>query len=181
MTDIIIENIVAFAQVSNSFDVEMISEKMPGSSYNPDEFVGLTMKFDKPKVAVLVLSNGKIICTGSKNAEEVDISFKKAVKKIKDAGFGVKKNYKIKIDNVVASTDFKKKLDLEKASKKLPLQKVEYEPEDFPGLIYKADDRGTLLLLFSSGKVISTGANKIEDAADSIKSLEKKLTTIGVL
>jgi len=181
MTESVIENIVAFAQVSKSFDVERMSESVENCSYNPDEFNGLTMKFDEPKVAVLVLSNGKVICTGSKSVEEVNTAFKKSVKKIKDSGFSVKKDYKIKFDNIVVSSDFKKEIDLEHTSKSLPLKDVEYKPEDFPGLVYKADRYGSVLLLFKSGKVISTGAKEVDNASKSIELLEEKLTSIGVL
>jgi len=179
MTDVVIENIVASAQVSNGFDIEILSEKMPGSSYNPDEFDGLTMKFDQPKVAVLVLSTGKLICTGGKSIEETNISIEKGVKKIKDAGAGTKKTYKIEVENIIASTDFKKGLNLEHASKSLPLKNVDYKPKDFPGLIYRTD--GAVLLLFSSGRAVCTGTKSIDEASKAIKMIEEKLTSIGVL
>ena len=181
MTDINIENIVASAQVSGSFDVEMLSEKMPGSSYNPDEFDGLTIKFESPKTAVLVLGSGKLICTGAKNQNEVDTSMKNAIVKIESAGFKVKKTFKTDIENIVASTDLNKQIDLEDASKGLIIQNVIYDPKDFPGLIYKADLYGSILILFSSGKIVCTGAKKLEDATKAIDMLKDKLTSIGVL
>jgi len=181
MTDIIIENIVASAKVSNNFDIEVLAENMPGSSYNPDDFDGLTIKFTEPKVAVLILSDGKVICTGAKSKEHVDESIKKTVDRIKKAGSKTKKDYKIELENIVASADFKKGLDLEQASKSLPQKNVTYYPKDFPGLIYKANEYNAAVLLFNSGRVVSTGAKTIDDASKSIKMLEEKLTSIGVL
>lgn len=180
MTDMIIENIVASAQLLDSFDIPLLSEKIPGSSYNPDEFDGLTIKFETPKIAVLILANGKLICTGGRNQEEIKNVIEKTITKIKDAGFDIKE-YKIKYENIVASTNLGKPMDLEKISKGLPIQSVIYEPSDFPGLIYKADDYNSILLLFSSGKLVCTGAKKIEDVTKAVDMIKEKLTSIGVL
>ncbi len=179
MTDTIIENIVASTQVSDSFDISLLAEKLPGSSYNPDEFNGLTIKFESPKIAILILSNGKLICTGGKNKEEIKNAIEKTVKRIKEAGFNIKQNYKIKYENIVASTDLHKTMDLEKISKGLPIQNVTYEPSEFPGVIYKVDD--SIILLFGSGKIVCTGAKKIEDSTKAIDLMKEKLTSIGVL
>jgi len=179
MTDTIIENIVASTQVSDSFDISLLAEKLPGSSYNPDEFNGLTIKFESPKIAILILSNGKLICTGGKNEEEIKNAIEKTVKRIKEAGFNIKQNYKIKYENIVASTDLHKTMDLEKISKGLPIQNVTYEPSEFPGVIYKVDD--SIILLFGSGKIVCTGAKKIEDSTKAIDLMKEKLTSIGVL
>jgi transcription initiation factor TFIID TATA-box-binding protein len=181
MAGINIENIVASTKVCDLLDIELLAEKMPGSSYNPDEFAGLTIKFDDPRVAVLVLSTGKIVCTGAKNMDEVDSSIKKVVKKIKDVGFEVKKKYDITTENIVASTEFNKEMHLSSISKGLLFKHVEYEPEQFPGLIYKADDFNALLILFSSGKLICTGAKNVEDATKAIDMMKEKLSSLGVL
>jgi len=181
MTDTIIENIVVSTQVSNSFDISLLAEKLPGSSYNPDEFNGLTIKFETPKIAVLIMSNGKLVCTGGKNQEEIKKSIEKTITKIKEAGFDIKQNYKIKYENIVASTDLRKSMDLEKISKGLPIQNVTYDPSEFPGIIYKADDYNSILLLFSSGKIVCTGAKEIEAATKAIEMLKEKLTSIGAL
>jgi len=181
MTDIIIENIVASAKVSDNFDVKLLAENMPGSSYNPDDFDGLTIKFTEPKVAVLILSDGKIVCTGAKTQKNVNESIKKTVEKIKKAGYKTKKNYKVELENIVASADLKRGLDLEHASKSLPQKNVTYYPKEFPGLIYKANDYNAVILLFNSGRVVSTGAKTIDDASKSIEMIEEKLTSIGVL
>jgi len=181
MTQVTIENIVASAKISEVLDVEFLADKIPEVSYNPDEFNGLTLKFEKPKTAVLILFNGKLVCTGAKDMDEVKTVVKKTVKKIKDAGFEVKKNYKVEIDNIVASVDLKKKLQLGSISKGLLLKHVVYEPEEFPGLIYKLDDSDAVLLLFSSGKIVCTGVKKVEDASNVINMMKEKLTSLGVL
>lgn len=181
MNNINIENIVASAQISSSFDIETLSEKLPGSSYNPDEFDGLTIKFETPKIAVLILSNGKAICTGGKNQEESKDAMNKTVKKIKDAGFEAKTNFKTTIENIILSTDFNKMLNLESISKGLYFKHVDYNPKDFPGLIYRAEEYNSVLILFSSGRLVCTGAKKIDDGNKAINKIKEKLTSIGAL
>lgn len=181
MTTIKIENIVAYAKVSDLLDIELLSDKMPGSSYNPDDFKGLSIKFDELKIAVIILSNGKIVCTGAKKIEDAETTIKKVVKQVKDIGFETEKNYKVEIENVIASTDLKQELHLSSITNALILQKPEYEPEKFPGLIYKMEDLCTVVLLFSSGKLVCTGAKSIDDAKKAINKMIGKLTSIGVL
>jgi len=181
MTTIKIENIVAYAKISELLDTELIAEKIPNSSYNPDEFDGVSIKFDDLKIATVILSNGKIVSTGAKKLQDAESILKKLAKQVKDIGFEIKKDYKIKIENVIASTDVKKELHLASISNALILQNVDYKPEDFPGLIYRMEELCTVVLLFSSGKIVCTGAKSIDDAKKSINEIVGKLASIGVL
>ena len=181
MTEITIENIVAYAQISNDLDLEQLAEKLPEFKYNPEEFQGLTLKLDYPKSAVLILSSGKAICTGAKKIEDAETAIKKIVDKLTDIKIKVKKKFNLEIQNIVCSINTKLELDLDSISKGLLLDHVDYEPKQFPGLIYKMDDIGVLLLLFSSGKIVCTGAKTIEEASNAIEKMKEKLTSIGAL
>jgi len=70
---------------------------------------------------------------------------------------------KIRIENVVASTSLGKELDLPGISKSL--EGAEYEPEQFPGLVYRMKNPKAATLLFRSGKVVCTGAKSLEEGA----------------
>ncbi len=181
MTTIKIENIVAYAKISELLDIELISEKIPNSSYNPDEFNGLSIKFDDLKIAAIILPNGKIVCTGAKKIEDAESIIKKLAKQVKNIGFEIEKNYEVKIENVIASTDLKQELHLASIANALVLQNVDYEPEKFPGLAYKMEELCTVVLLFSPGKIVCTGAKSIEDAKKAINEMIGKLASIGVL
>jgi len=181
MKSIKIENIVAYAVIADSLNVEDIVEKIPDFQYNPEEFFGATFKLDDPRTAVLILPNGKAVCTGAKNIEDVKTSIKKITIKINCAGIKVKTNPKIETQNIIASTDVKKELHLSSISKGLLLEHVNYEPEHFPGLIYNIDDIGALLLIFSSGKIVCTGAKNMEDATKAIEMMKEKLSSLGAL
>lgn len=181
MSKVVVENIVASAQISAGYKVEQLSEKILDFKYSPDEFEGLTMKLEYPKTAILLFPSGKIICTGAKDMDEVNKSINKTVKKIKDAGFTTRKKHDVEIQNVVASTNLNKEMHLSSINKGLLLQDVQYEPDQFPGLIYKINDYGAILLLFSSGKLVCTGTKSLEDANSAINMMKEKLSSIGAL
>jgi transcription initiation factor TFIID TATA-box-binding protein len=181
MTAIKIENIAAYAKISELLDIEFISEKIPESVYNPDKFDGLSIKSDELKVAAIILSNGKIVCTGAKKIEDAESTIKKIAKQIKDIGFEVKKDCEIQIENITASADLKKEMHLASIANALILQNVDYKPEEFPGLIYRMEEFCTVVLLFGSGKIVCTGAKSIEDAKKAINEMIDKLASIGAL
>jgi len=181
MTSIKIENIVANTQIADALDIQLLSEKIQDSNYNPTEFDGISIKYDLPKTAVIVLSNGKLVCTGAKNTEDAESAIKKTVKKLKDIGFEINKNYEIKTENVIVSIDFKMEMHLASIANALILQHPKYQPELFPALIYKIDDLCAVLLLFNSGKLVCTGAKSIDDATSAVNIMKEKLESIGVL
>jgi len=181
MKGIKIENIVANAQLTDEFNIENLVEKIPELIYNPDDFKGATYKLDDPKTAVLILPNGKAICTGAINIEEVHESIRRLTEKIINVGVQVNSNPRIEIQNIVVSTDTNKDLDLSSLSKSLLLKNVNYEPDQFPGLIYNMGDIGAILLIFSSGKIVCTGAKNFDDVSKAIETMKEKLTSFGAI
>ena len=181
MADIKIENIIVSAQVSDALDIKSLAEKIPGSNYNPDDFSGLSVKFKDLNVAVLILPSGRIVCTGAKKMDDVDSTINKIVNNLRKVGFNIKEDYTVETQSIIASTDLKKEMHLSSISKGLILQHVDYEPEHFPALIYRADDFGAVLLLFSSGKLVCIGAKKLEDTTCAINMMKEKLSSLGVL
>jgi transcription initiation factor TFIID TATA-box-binding protein len=83
------------------------------------------------------------------------------------------------IENVVASTSLNQRLDLESISKAFP--NVEYRPEHFPGLIYKLRKPRTSTLIFSSGKMICTGAKSEIQAKKAIMKVIETLRNNGIV
>ncbi|HJK27144.1 MAG TPA: TATA-box-binding protein, partial [Methanocorpusculum sp.] len=60
----------------------------------------------------------------------------------------------------------------------LSLEAIEYEPEQFPGLVYRIKDPKIVALLFSSGKIILTGGKNLDDVRRGLDFLEERLDTI---
>jgi transcription initiation factor TFIID TATA-box-binding protein len=181
MNGIKIENIVAVTQISQGFDIASLVEKIPELIYSPEDFKGATYKLDNPKTAILILPNGKVICTGAINIGEVETSIRILTEKLHNIGIKINSNPTIETQNIVASTDVNRSLDLSLISKSLLLKNVNYEPDKFPGLIYNMDDIGVIILIFSSGKIISTGAKRFDDASKAIEMMKEKLSSFGIL
>jgi len=181
MADITIENIIVYTQIADSLDIKRIAEKLPAFKYSPNEFNGLTLKLDNPNAAVLLLSDGKAICTGAKKIEDAEDAIKKSIDKLTEAGIQISKDFEIKTQNIIASMDLKKELELELLSEELSSEDIDYDPEKFPGLIYKMKDIDASLIVFSSGKIVCTGTKKIEDATNAIEMMKEKISSLGVL
>ena len=81
--------------------------------------------------------------------------------------------FNIKIENVVAFTSLNVTISLNNLVNKV--ENTEYEPEQFPGLVYRMDDPRVTFLLFGSGKIICTGGRSIADVKRAIAKLDKRL------
>jgi len=178
--EIKIENIVASASLGIKIVLESLVKYLEeGCEYEPEQFPGLVYRVKNPKAATLIFSSGKIVCTGARSIEDVKKVVKKVVKVIKDAKLGNPKRYKIQIENIVASSKLESTLNLDKIA--FELEDSEYEPEQFPGLVYRIKDPKVAFLLFSSGKIVCTGARHIEDIEYAVKIMAKRLKEINTL
>jgi transcription initiation factor TFIID TATA-box-binding protein len=173
-----IENVVASADVMQKMDLDDITRKFPDVEYHPDQFPGLVFRLKIPKTATLIFTSGKMVCTGSKSEEMAKKAVKTVVQNLRKGGIKIKKNAVVTVQNMVASINLGGKIHLEQAARTLP--RSMYEPEQFPGLIHRMVDPKTVILLFSSGKLVCTGAKQEADVYRSVNNLhvvleEKKL------
>jgi len=174
-----IENIVATATFGIRIPLEKIVEHVEGTEYEPEQFPGLVYRVKDPKAAMLVFSSGKIVCTGARNIADVRKAVEKVAKMIKSLKLDVSKKYKIQIENIVASAQLPVRLDLDKIA--FELENSEYEPNQFPGLVFRMKDPKAAFLLFSTGKVVCIGTRKVEDIASAMNFVFKKLKSIGAV
>ena len=82
---------------------------------------------------------------------------------------------------MVAMADLKADLNLNEVATGLGLENVEYEPEQFPGLVYRLKEPKVAMLLFASGKIVCTGARSTEDASKAVEKLSEELSSLGLL
>jgi len=174
-----VENVVASASVDAEIDLDKVAATLPNSEYEPEQFPGLVLRLQDPKAAVLVFSSGKMVCTGAKNEEQIKQALKKTVKQVRTAGIKVGNKIDITIVNIVASSDIGTELNLDKVA--FSLQNAEFEPEQFPGLVYRVFDPKVVFLLFRSGKIVCTGAKRLEDLDRGIDKLIQDLKDIKAL
>ena len=174
-----IENVVAtvVVEITEKIDLNQIARKHADVEYNPERFPGLVMRIEKPKATILIFSTGKMVVTGLRKASEAERVVDKVVKNIRKAGIKVS-NPEITIQNIVASGDLHTNIDLNMAA--IVMEYAMYEPEVFPGLIYRMQDPKTVFLIFSTGRIVCTGAKRKEIVKEAVKKLNLQVRELGV-
>ncbi|ABS54845.1 TATA-box binding [Methanoregula boonei 6A8] len=173
-----IENIVASGAIADSIDIVAFSEKTTNCELNKKRFPGAVYRIEDPKIASLLFSSGKIVLTGIRNSEGLKKGLAVIVKSLNDAGVETLKEPRVAITNMVCSYDLARYINLNKVVVTLNLENIEYEPEQFPGLVYRINDPRIVVLIFSSGKLILTGGKNMEDIKKGLDVLTKKLESI---
>jgi transcription initiation factor TFIID TATA-box-binding protein len=168
-----IENVVASATLNQKVDLNAVVKGYPGVEYRPEQFPGLVFRLKRPKTATLIFNSGKMVCTGAKSEKEARRAVMKVVKELKKGGIIIISKPEMKIQNIVASANLGGMIDLEKAA--FSLDRTMYEPEQFPGLIYRMEEPKVVILLFASGKLVCTGAKKEEDVFVAVDKLHTLL------
>jgi len=168
-----IQNVVASASLNQTLNLDLIVEKFPHTEYRPNVFPGLVFRLKKPKTATLIFTTGKMVCTGAKSEKAARQAVNKVARELEKHGIPVENKPVIKIQNIVASAVLGGEIDLESVVYKL--RKVMYEPEQFPGAVYRMDDPKVVFLIFSAGKLVCVGAKKEQDVYDAVDKLQKIL------
>ncbi len=168
-----IENVVASATLNQKIDLKAVVKSYPGVEYRPEQFPGLVFRLKRPKTATLIFNSGKMVCTGAKSEKEARGAVMKVIKELKKSGIVIISKPELKIQNIVASANLGGMIDLEKSA--FTLGKTMYEPEQFPGLIFRMDEPKVVILLFASGKLVCTGAKKEEDVYKAVDKLHRRL------
>jgi transcription initiation factor TFIID TATA-box-binding protein len=170
-------NIVVSSDLKHPIPLEKMAATLSNTEYNPEQFPGLVLRIREPKTSSLIFSSGKIVCTGARSFEDVD----KAIIKIKEAvakiGIDINIKPKIEVQNLVASSAIGVKLNLNTLAMKL--SNTEYEPEQFPGLVYKLIDAKATFLLFGNGKVVCTGTKCAEEVEVALEKLIENIKKVN--
>jgi transcription initiation factor TFIID TATA-box-binding protein len=176
-----IENVVASTKLAEEFDLTVIESEFEGAEYNKQKFPGLVYRVSDPKAAFLVFTSGKVVCTGAKNVADVHTVIGNMAKKLNGIGIKTLDNPQITVQNIVASADLHTILNLNAIAIGLGLENIEYEPEQFPGLVYRIDVPKVVVLIFSSGKLVVTGGKSPEDCEKGVEVVRQQLDNMGLL
>jgi transcription initiation factor TFIID TATA-box-binding protein len=167
--EIKVVNIVVSSSLKHDIPLEKMAATLPNTEYNPEQFPGLVIRIKEPKTSALIFSSGKIVCTGARSMDKVEESIKKIIKSLEKIGIKITIKPEIKIQNMVASGSVGMDLNLNTLAMKLP--NTEYEPEQFPGLVYKLPEARATFLLFSNGKIVCTGTKSEQEVHESLDKL----------
>ena len=168
-----VQNIVATTSLGKEVSLTKLARTQSNTEYNPEQFPGLVLRVKKPKSAVLVFSSGNLVCTGTKSVAQVKEVINAVIKQLAKIGVKITDKPKITVQNIVASGSIDLKLNLNVLA--LQLENTEYEPEQFPGLVYKLVDPTATFLLFSNGKLVCTGTKNKQQLEESMKQLNKNI------
>lgn len=177
--EIRIENIVATVIFDHQLDLDLIEQGISNIEYNPDQFPGLILRLENPKVTALIFKSGKMVVTGAKRTVDLIRAVKRILKLFIKSGVSISGKPRIQVQNIVASANLKMEVLLEKAA--YLLENTMYEPEQFPGLIYRLSDPKVVLLIFSSGKMVITGAKSEDEVEKAVNHTFKILLDTGCL
>jgi len=172
-----IENIVATVTLDQKLDLNAIARSVPNIEYDPEEFPGLILRLESPRLTALVFNSGKMVVTGAKSTQMLIKGFKHIMRIFVRHGIIIVGKPKIQIQNIVASANLGVEIDLERAA--YLLSNTMYEPEQFPGLIHRMKEPKVVLLIFSSGKMVITGAKSEEDVQKAVYSIYERLKELG--
>ena len=113
------------------------------------------------------------MCTGAKSESQARKAVTRVVEELKKNGIVILRKPEMQIQNIVASAALGGRIDLEKST--YTLKRTMYEPEQFPGLIYRMDDPKSVILIFSTGKLVCTGTKKEGDIHTAVARLQESL------
>lgn len=185
-----VQNVVATVNLDTKLDLYHITKKTKRSKYNPQRFAAVTLKIPRPRTTALVFSTGKMVVTGSKNEAEAHRATRMFAKKIQRLGYNIA-FLNFKIQNIVSTFSMKATLHLERLAfahstfiryfflyfiffsihHLLIKNKNRYDPELFTGLNYRMTNPSVVFLIFSSGKVIITGAKTTGQAKEAFDKM----------
>ena len=166
-----VQNIVPTTSLGKPIPLTKLARTQNNTEYNPEQFPGLVLRVKKPKSAVLVFSSGNLVCTGTKSVQQVKEVVSQVIKQLRRINIKITDKPRINVQNIVASGSIDMTLNLNLLA--LQLENTEYEPEQFPGLVYKLVQPTATFLLFSNGKLVCTGTKNRQQLEESMRQLIK--------
>jgi transcription initiation factor TFIID TATA-box-binding protein len=176
-----IVNVVASTGIGQEINLKQALLALEGADYDPKRFPGLVYRTKDPKTAALLFRSGKIVCTGAKSIDDVYRGMENVFQSLRNIGIDVKGTPEIKVQNIVASANIHAALNLNTIAIGLGLEHIEYEPEQFPGLVYRLSEPKVVVLIFGSGKLVITGGRVPEDAANAVDQIVKQLKSLSLM
>ncbi|MFC6907091.1 TATA-box-binding protein [Halalkalicoccus tibetensis] len=156
-TSVEVQNIVASTKIAQEVDLDALCQDLDNAQHSTGAVTCLTYRLQEPKIAINIHQSGKLIITGAKSVQDVYTGFYCLFDELRELHIDLLDPPHISIDNVVTSADLGQSVDLATVAIKLGVEQIEYEPEQFPALIYWLEEPNAVVMLFASGKMVITG------------------------
>ncbi|MHC3128927.1 MAG: TATA box-binding protein [Candidatus Bathyarchaeota archaeon] len=178
--EITIQNVVATGSLNHAINLDDIVKAFPNVEWRPQVFPGLVFRLKRPKTTTLIFTTGKMVCTGAKSEKESKRAIRKVVRELKREGIIITGKPEIKIQNIVASVDLGD-VYIEVEDFIYAVDRIMYEPDQFPGAIYRMEEPRCVFLIFSTGKLVCVGATREEDVYKAVENIVTILDDAEVL
>jgi len=176
-----ISNIVGSFEIGRPLDLTALSSDLPNAEYHPESNSSMVYRIKEgTNITILVHTSGRQSITGAQKKSELRKARDIFLSELDCIGVEIKNtDVDILVQNIVSTYNFDREFDLAAVSTGLGLENIEYEPEQFPGLIYRTKV-GATVLIFSSGKCVITGSKTYLQVQDALREIEEKLTGICI-
>ncbi|MDL0134871.1 TATA-box-binding protein [Halobacterium salinarum] len=173
-----IANIVGSGDLGVELDIEALEADLstPYSEYDPSNYHGLYVRLEENGPLITVYRSGKYIITGCASMESLHETNEEFLGMLADLGVTEEDTQTgFTVENVVCTAMLDELVSLNALAIGLGLEVTEYEPEQFPGLVYRPEEIGAVLLVFANGKMVITGAKDTETAESAYEHLQSKV------
>lgn len=176
-----VQNVVGGADLGRELELTSLAMNLERADHDPENFSGLLYRMQNPTATVMLFRSGKVTVAGAASTAELEAAFEEFVTALRELGIPVGDTSAIEVQNIVANADLGERLNLNTIAIELGLQRVEYEPEQFPGLVYRPDALEVIVLLFGSGKIVVTGATERTTIETAVEAVAAQLGDLSLL
>ena len=174
-----IVNVVGSGDLSVELDLQVLADDIEFADYNPDEHPEMFVKFKEDSPLIIIYRTGKYIIRGGESHERLFQARNNLLDLFTDMGIiPSREETTFEVKNVVCVGNLEQPVDLNELMLVLGMESTEYEPEQFPGLVYRPNDSDVTLLVFGSGKVVLTGSSEVKSAEVALESLKTELNEL---
>jgi transcription initiation factor TFIID TATA-box-binding protein len=174
-----IQKVVATARVATVLNLDELAERIPGAKYLKKRFPGLVLHMSSPKVTVLAFAPGRLVLTGMPHPDALSSAFSTVLEVLRAAGAMIEPFDPHRVVNIVSSGSFDEGVALQRLAIAMNLEHIEYEPEVFPGLVYRIVDPKGVALVFGSGAFVVTGTQTEGQAARVMAVIQHAIDQAG--
>lgn len=173
-------NVVGSGSLGREFDLSAVARELGSiADFDPEKYPGMYIRFSDDSPLVTLYRTGKFIITGADSSEQLGAVKNRLVDLFESNGIVGEDDLEwFRIQNLVCTTVLGEELNLSALAIGLGLEKTEYEPEQFPGLIYRNEDLGCVVLIFSTGKAVITGSSDLGEAEAAAEYLKQELSRL---
>jgi transcription initiation factor TFIID TATA-box-binding protein len=175
-----VQNVVASAAIDAELALEPLAEDLDGAAYTHDAAPTCTYTPAGTATTVRLFRSGELIAMGAPSRPVARTSLTQTLDELAALGVAVPDTPGITILNMVFTADFATTLHLPAVAVGLGLDQTEYEPEQYPAVIYRPVAPAIVILLFASGKLVLTGTTAPEPAHTALTNLADTLTDLGL-